>query len=385
MSTLTKPTTLFPHPFSKEYWKTAALEMKDRRMLVLAALLIALRVALKPVTIVIMPNVQINTATLINALGAMIFGPVVAIPAAVISDTLGCILFPTGTYFFPFVFEEIAGSVIFALFLYRAKVTPMRVVLARFCIDFFVNILMNAPIMWLYYKMILGKSYLMFQLPQILKNLFMFPVESVVITVFLAILMPVTYRLRVTYFYPAKANDKIKFKYDAENGEGEIFASKENGTSWNTPKFGLFSIKDIVVLVVLFLIGVGSIMSYLTYYYNNNSLSASYTADERYAANTKMTEVLVDKLDDYDDMTLVTTVDSAYKKFMGKDVTYNVVVYKVDDAALEGYDKDLETIRGMSKSKAKAVAGDGIMEQVATAVIVLEEKTGEVVSCDVTK
>lgn len=352
MSTLNKPTTLFPHPFSKAYWKVAALEMKDRRMLVLAALLVALRVALKPVTIVIMPNVQINTATLINALGAMIFGPVVAIPAAIISDTLGCILFPTGTYFFPFVFEEIAGSVIFALFLYRAKVSPMRVVLARFCIDFFVNILMNAPIMWLYYKMILGKSYLMFQLPQILKNLFMFPVESVVITVFLAILIPVTYRLRVTY---------------------------DNSTSLK------FSKKDIITLVVLFAVGVGSITAYLTYYYSNNSLSASYSADERYAANTNMTTVLVDKLDDYDDMTLVTTVDSAYKKFMGKDVTYNVVIYKVDEAALEGYDKDLETIRGMSKSKAKAVAGDGIMEQVGTAVIVLNEKTGEVVSCDVTK
>lgn len=350
MSTLSKPKTLYSHPFSKAYWRDAALEMKDRRMLILAAMLVALRVALKPVTIVIMPNVQINTATLINALGAMIFGPVVAIPAAIISDTLGCILFPTGTYFFPFVFEEIAGSVIFALFLYRAKITPLRVMLARFCIDLFVNILMNAPIMWLYYKMILGKSYLMFQLPQILKNLFMFPVESVVITVFLAILIPVTYRLKVTY---------------------------DNSTSLK------FSKRDIITLVVLFVIGVGSIMSYLTYYYNNNSLSASYSAEERYAANTNMTTVLVDKTDDFDDMTLVTTVDSAYKKFMGKDVTYNVVIYKVDNDALAGYDKDLETIRGMSKSKAKAVAGDGIMEQVGTAVIILNEKTGEVISCEV--
>lgn len=350
MSKIEKPRTLYPHPFSKEYWVTAAMEMKDMRMLVLAAMMVALRVALKPVTIVIMPNVQVNTATFINALGAMMFGPVVAIPAAIISDTLGCILFPTGTYFFPFVFEEIAGSVIFALFLYRAKITPLRVMGARFCIDFFVNILMNAPIMWLYYKMILGKSYMMFQLPQILKNLFMFPVESVLITLFLAAFVPVTYRLKVTY---------------------------DNSTSLK------FKVRDIVTLAVLFAIGVGSIVGYLTYYYNTTSLSASYSAKERYEANTNMTKVLVDQTDDYDDMTLVTTVDSAYKKFMGKDVTYNVVVYQVNEEALEGYEQDLETIRGMSKSKAKAVAGDGIMEQVATAVIVLNENTGDVVSCEV--
>lgn len=347
MSKVNKPNTLYDHPFSKDYWKTAALEFKDPRMLILAAMLVALRVALKPVAIPIMPNVQVNTATFINALGAMIFGPVVAIPAAIISDTLGCILFPTGAYFFPFVFEEIAGSVIFALFLYRAKITPLRVMLARFCIDLFVNILMNAPIMWLYYKMILGKSYLMFQLPQILKNLFMFPIESVLITIFLATFLPVTYRLKVTY---------------------------DNSTSLK------FSKRDIITLVVLFVIGVGSVMSYLTYYYNTTSLSASYTAGERYDKNTLMTKVLVDEKDEYDDMTLVTTIDSAYRKFMGKETTYNVVVYQVNDEALEGYSSDLETIRGMSKSKAKAVATDGVMEQIGTATIILNDATGAVVS-----
>ena len=66
---------------------------------------------------------------------------------------------------------------------------------------------------------------------------------------------------------------------------------------------------------------------------------------------------------------------------------YNIVldvcsgaVHVVDEAALEGYEKDLETIRGMSKSKAKAVAEDGVMTRAADAVIVLNNDTGEVVS-----
>ena len=40
----------------------------------------------------------------------------------------------------------------------------------------------------------------------------------------------------------------------------------------------------------------------------------------------------------------------------------------------------LEAIRGMSKSKAKKVADDGVMTRVSGAVIVLDDKTGEVLS-----
>ena len=55
-----------------------------------------------------------------------------------------------------------------------------------------------------------------------------------------------------------------------------------------------------------------------------------------------------------------------------------MAVYQVNEDALSGYDKDLETIRGLSKSKAKAVAEDGVMEKLGTATIVLDTKTGEV-------
>ena len=93
-----------------------------------------------------------------------------------------------------------------------------------------------------------------------------------------------------------------------------------------------------------------------------------------------MTDVVLQQSDDYDNDTLVTTVESAYKKFLGETTTYNVAVYVVDDSALTGYDKDLESIRGMSKSKAKAVADDGVMTRATDAVIVLNNDTGEVVS-----
>ncbi len=186
---------LYDTPFSKEYWAQAVSEFKDLRMLLFAALMIALRVALKSVSIPLAANLRINIAFFINAYGAMVFGPVVAVAAAAVSDTLGCLLFPSGPYFFPFILTEIAGSLFFALFLYRTKVTVLRVTLSRFCIDFFVNIVLNTPIMWLYYQMVLGKNYVLFDALRVVKNLVMFPIEAVLLTLFLRVVIPPTRKL----------------------------------------------------------------------------------------------------------------------------------------------------------------------------------------------
>ena len=56
MTTRQKSTALYPHPFSKAYWRDAAAELKDTRMLVITALMIALRVALKPLAIPLGPS-----------------------------------------------------------------------------------------------------------------------------------------------------------------------------------------------------------------------------------------------------------------------------------------------------------------------------------------
>lgn len=346
MTRTPKSTALYKTPFSAAYWRDAAAELKDTKMLVFAALMIALRVALKLVYVPLAPNLKINTAFLANAMGAMVYGPVVATLAAVVSDFLG-VLITGDVYFPPFVLTEIAGSVIFSLFLYRTRITPTRVMISRFCICLFVNILLQTPLMMLYYQVMMGGKTYVLTIPHILKNLFMFPIESVVLTLFLAFIEPITYRMKLTY-----------------NGEASLRFEK----------------KQIAMLGVLFVTGCCCVTGYLFYHYDTNSLSASYTAQERYEANTKMTDVIAQQSDDYAGDTLVTTVESAYKKFLGDTTTYNVAVYIVDEAALEGYEQDLETIRGLSKSKAAAVCDDGVMVRAADAVIVLNSKTDEVVS-----
>ena len=350
MSTRIKSSALYKTPFSKAYWRDAAAELKSTKTLVIAALMIALRVATKGLALPIAPNLDLfNLASFINALSAMIIGPVVAIPAALLSDFLGVLIWDgLGTYFLPYALQEIASSLIWALLLYRAKATPWRVMLGRFAICIFVNVLLGTAINMWWQMVYYGNSTVALTIPRIVKNTFMFPIESVVMTFFLGLMIPITNRMGLTY------------------------------TGANAKEALAFGKKQIALLIVLFVVGVGCVTGYLFYYYDTTSLSASYTAEERYEYNCDMDEKIHEQTDDYDALTTVTTIESAYKKLGEGYTTYNVAVYVVDDDALSASDYTLESLRGLSKSKASAAAKAGVMVKAATAVIVVDNKTGDV-------
>ena len=350
-----KSTKLYKTPFSASYWRDAAAELKDTKMLVITALMIALRVALKPLAIPLGPQLSIQTATLATALGAMIFGPVVAIPAAIVSDTIGFVIYPTGDYFLPFVLTEIAGTMFYALFLYRAKVTPTRVMLARFCICFFVNVVLQQIIYaWWYAYMgnpeeakesILG----ILTVSRIFKNLAMFPIESVVLTLFLKVLMPVVKRAKLIYCSDTDMR---------------------------------FTKKQVVTLVCLVLVGAVSAVSYLGYRYSGTSRSADYSTKERVAANQEMTQLMLDRTDEWDEETVVCVVDSAYRGLFQSETDYTVSVYVLDaEAFAAGQAADskytMDTLWAYSKSGPKKDPYQSLVK-VATADITKNEKTGEI-------
>ena len=334
-----KSTALYSHPFCAGYWRDAFAELKDTKMLVFAALIVALRVALKTIIrIPLGPSLDITPAFMANALGAMVYGPVVGALGAVVSDVLG-VLLRGDTYFLPYVLTEISGSVIFALFFYRQKITPTRVILSRFCICLFVNILLQTPIDMLFQLVYYGYNNVVITLPRIFKNLFMFPLESVVLTVFLSAIQPITYRMKLTYVADAKLS---------------------------------FNKKQVALLVVLVLVGVASIFAYLPMHSSSNSYSASYSTEERIEKNQSMQPIVLENTDDWDDVTTMTCVESAYGKFLSKEITYTVAVYTVADGVEVNDD-----IWMLSKSKA---AKHEALTRVATATIVVNDKTGETVS-----
>lgn len=262
MARVQKSTNLYQTPFCKEYWRDAAAEMKSTKTMVIAAMMIALRVATKGLAVPIAPNLDLfNIASFINALGAMIIGPVVAIPAAFISDFLGVLIWDgLGTYFLPYALQEIGSSLIWALLLYRAKPTPWRVMLGRFSICIFINVILGTSIDMLWQYVYYGQATLALTLPRIVKNTFMFPIESVVMTFFLGLMIPITNRMGLTY---------------------------SGATAKEAMSFGK---KQIALLVVLFVVGVASVSGYLVYNYNTENQASWLSAAEKTELNTALTQ-----------------------------------------------------------------------------------------------
>ena len=76
----------FRTPFSADYWRQAFSELKNTRALVFAALILALRIAMKPLKIPIAADVNITFGFVVNALGAAVYGPVVALLSAALQS-----------------------------------------------------------------------------------------------------------------------------------------------------------------------------------------------------------------------------------------------------------------------------------------------------------
>ena len=351
MSTLQRSTALYNSPFSRQYWRDAASELKNTKMLVIAALMIALRVATKGLSVPIAPNLDLfNVASFINALSAMIIGPVLAIPAAIVSDFLGVLIWDgLGSYFLPFVLQEIGSSLIWALLLYRQKVNTWRVMLGRFLICFIINILLGTWLLNVYYEYIASTSSVALTLPRIFKNTFMFPIESMVMTLFLSLLIPVTSRMGLT-FYKFSDDNKLKF-----------------------------SKVQIVALSLLFVLGVGAVGGYLAYHYDTTSRSASYTTQERVEKNQLMINLIEDESDKYDVGVFVTIVDSAKKPLFGSETTYEVSIYEIADGTPSA---DIAKCWSLSKSGPKKAPYSEFMTRVGTAVIVVKDADNTVVSID---
>ncbi len=165
-------------PFSAHYWREAAAQLKSTETLLIAAMFVALRVVLRAIAIPVGPDLNLMLTFLPNALGGMLCGPVVAIVAGVVSDIAGFLINSLGGTFYPmYTLIEVLGSLLYALFLWRAPARVWRVAAAKLSVNIVCNILLT-PIA---NAMMLGKAAVLTSLPRIVKNIVLFPVETVLI------------------------------------------------------------------------------------------------------------------------------------------------------------------------------------------------------------
>lgn len=199
--------------YGKQYWMDAAAQMKNLKILVFAALIIALRVVVKSAKIYVMPGLHMTLDCYVNALGAMVCGPVIGFLSGAVSDTLGCILFPSPEpYFFPYIFVEMLSSFIFGLFLWRRKITINRVLLSKLAVNVVCNLIVNPAITKLYYAMLgdSGSTYAFITGVRVGKNLVLFPLEAALIVLFISALFPLLRKVGVVPKDQATPEFKVK-------------------------------------------------------------------------------------------------------------------------------------------------------------------------------
>ena len=290
-----------------------------KKTVLFAALILALRIAMKPLKIPIAADVNITFGFIVNSFGSMVYGPVVALLGGALSDTIGYLVAPSGPYFFWFIVPEMLGSFIFALFLYSTDITPVRLILSKFCVNLFANIVISEPIMILYYERFLTTTYQPFLRVRIVKNIVMLPIEAIILMIVFRTLIPAV--ARVGFNPPGKV---------------ELDYTK----------------KHIMLLVTLLVIGAAAVTGYGIYSYNTTSLSGSYTPEERLARNRAIEAYVLENHQDLKADRVVTVIESAVPKAFHPDVTYQVAVYAADVSGAENPEDLMTELEGLSKSKA---------------------------------
>lgn len=180
-------------PFSRAYWKRAASLLRQTRMLAIAALVIAMRVAVRSLTLPITESLYISLEFLPTAVGGMIYGPIMGLFVGAVSDVLGALLFPKGPFFPPFMLVNMLQGFLFGFFLYGAPVSLLRALYAKLSVNVLCNILLT-PLML---SLMGGQAAYIASVPRIIKNIVLLPVEIALLLIVLRAVQPAIRRLRV--------------------------------------------------------------------------------------------------------------------------------------------------------------------------------------------
>ncbi len=156
---------------------SSSQELKKVPALATCAMFAALAMILNSVaSISIGPYIKIGFSGIPNQLVDYLFGPVTGSLFAGILDIVKYMLKPDGAFFFGFTFNAMLAAFIYGCFYYKKKLTIWRVLVAKFVVVMIVNVVLNT--LWL--DMLYGKGFLVLLPARAVKNLIMWPIDSII-------------------------------------------------------------------------------------------------------------------------------------------------------------------------------------------------------------
>ena len=185
---------MYAHPFSARYWRNAAGELRDLRKLVFAALMIAMCIVLAQIpSVPLFGGARVTWGFLARSVCAWVCGPVLGLLFAFAEDNLSFFLTGGGGYpYFPgYTLTTMLGVFTYALFFYRAPLTVRRI----FCAKLLTNV--QNVVLGALWMAILNSSgefslatwYASASLSAV-KNLIMLPVQTALLALLFAALLP---------------------------------------------------------------------------------------------------------------------------------------------------------------------------------------------------
>lgn len=181
----------FSSPFSRDYWREALADCRRSRILAFSALMIALSLALSYVPYIpITDGVQVSWGYLAQAVCGMVGGPVNALVFGFAEDTITYLLHPTGAYFPGYALTAMLSTMIYALFLYRQRITLVRLLLAKVATSV-CHLFLGS----LWSVILYQKGYLYYVVTRLATYAVSLPLQVLLLWLLLLVLLPILSRM----------------------------------------------------------------------------------------------------------------------------------------------------------------------------------------------
>lgn len=151
-------------------------ELKSVRTITLMAMFAAIAIILGMFSIEIGSFVRIGFSAVPNGLVGYLLGPTVGGIFAGTLDVLKYIIKPTGAFFPPMTLVTMLNGVLYGVFYYKKNITLPRVLAAKFIVMFICNVILNTLCLSILY----GEGFLALLPARVLKNLIMWPIDSII-------------------------------------------------------------------------------------------------------------------------------------------------------------------------------------------------------------
>lgn len=171
---------------TQSIWKSSADNLKNVKYLALIAAFVAMKIIVGNIRIPVSQNLNLSLTFILVALEASIVGPAAGMVSGMVADLLAFALFPDGAFFPGYTITAMCGELVYALFLYRKRISIARIAGAKLVNNYLVNVCMGS----LWSSMLYGKAFIVYFGTSALKNTILLPIEIAILAAVFNLVIP---------------------------------------------------------------------------------------------------------------------------------------------------------------------------------------------------